>query len=234
MLWDSARSHLTAAASRALLVSDPFFQQLASLASSQAAFSSSRAKPKRKAQVGRRRQQPPEDGEPSGDDGGEPPGDGGPSGDDGVEPSDNDGDNTDEGAPDVLLSDVEEEMIEANVDALPDPSPVEDVPQPPPAGEPAPPTPTATTAEDARGYVTLASSGRVLGRITTWGSSISARCNIHANCTRPYSFRQLPSTDVLRQWLLDGITCTTTAVHMGLTKRMRTLPPHLSRLHEYC
>ena len=205
MLWDSARSHLTVAAARQDLLSDPFFQQLALLASSQTASSSSQAMPRRTEDI---------DGEPSDIDG--------------VEDGD-DGFFADEDAPEV--SDVEEEMIEANANALPDPS-EEDAQQPPPAGEPAPSTPTAMTAEDARGYVTLVGSGRVLGRITTWGTSISARCNKHTNCTRPYSFRQLPSGDVLRQWLLDGEPCTTAGQHMALHKRMIPLPPEFSKLHK--
>lgn len=74
--------------------------------------------------------------------------------------------------------------------------------------------------EDARGYVYVEGRPLPLGRLTTWGVQVSARCQVHARCTRPYSFRSMPHSTppVLHQWLLAGLNCDSAAEHMGLPK----------------
>lgn len=57
-----------------------------------------------------------------------------------------------------------------------------------------------------------------IGRISMWGGSISCSCSFHIKCRRPYTLKQLPSDDVLVQWLLDGRDLHSNAEHMALPK----------------
>ena len=104
------------------------------------------------------------------------------------------------------------------------------VPQPPleapPAVEaPVPPGFTlADVTETARGFLHIPKRSRPIAQLTTWGSSISARCMLHdGRCARAYPIARLPSGDTLRQWALDGLqeNVTTAAQHMGLPKPIR-------------
>lgn len=130
------------------------------------------------------------------------------------------GDESDPGADIVALPDAADPC-----DPLPDqvvgaadvPVPVAD----------APAAPAAPSMEDVirtwRGKgidISLREGGQIIGRITTWGSSVSCSCKIagHAKCSRPYTVKALPSDDVLVQWLLDGLGMPSSKEHMALPK----------------
>ena len=57
-----------------------------------------------------------------------------------------------------------------------------------------------------------------IGRLTTWGSSISMTCKLHRKCARPYSAKRLATDNVLVQWLLDGRNLPSQSEHMALPK----------------
>lgn len=58
----------------------------------------------------------------------------------------------------------------------------------------------------------------LIGRLTTWGTSISMSCKFHRKCVRAYSAKKLATDDVLVQWLLDGRHLPSQSEHMALPK----------------
>lgn len=98
-------------------------------------------------------------------------------------------------------------------------------PPSPPLPSPAdPPPPERPWREDAKGYVFVPGRALRIGRITSWGSSVSAKCFIegHGNrCARPYSIRQLPNHEVLGEWLVAGLGLGSCEAHMGLPKKSK-------------
>ena len=98
-------------------------------------------------------------------------------------------------------------------------------PAPPTPQGPAPPTPPPAPeaaqvwTEDNRGYIRVPGHAAPIGRITSWGKSLSARCMVpgHSRCTRPYTFTSLPGNRTLPEWLIAGIGLDS-ASHVALPK----------------
>ena len=81
--------------------------------------------------------------------------------------------------------------------------------------------------EDTRGNIFVPGRAAAVGRITSWGTSVSASCFIHGSrCRRPYSFHQLPRASILAEWLVLGLNPAITSweMHFGLPKPTRTNP----------
>ena len=115
---------------------------------------------------------------------------------------------------DFVFPDHQELADNAAADAVE----IEDAPlSPPPAPPPAPDAPRVWT-EDARGYIRVPSRAAPIGRITAWGRSLSARCSLHARCTRPYTIASLPNARTLPEWLIAGIGLDHASDHTGLPK----------------
>lgn len=83
------------------------------------------------------------------------------------------------------------------------------------------PPPPPGVREDARGDIYVAGRSAPVGKLTAWGNSISARCKLHNKCTRPYSYKQLPGPDTLKDWLCAGVGMQTAEEHMSLPKAIR-------------
>lgn len=80
----------------------------------------------------------------------------------------------------------------------------------------------AQVEEDFQGVLRVRGCRKPLGQLTAWRSSVSARCTCHGGkCNRAYVFTQMPEPSVLREWLLDGLSVVSAAVHMGLVKPLR-------------
>jgi hypothetical protein len=81
--------------------------------------------------------------------------------------------------------------------------------------------PVCQVREDSRGNVFIDGRKAPLGRITSWGLSVSAACAVHSGCRRPYSFARLPYASVLQDWLRCGIDVPSAVEHMALAKPSR-------------
>ena len=90
------------------------------------------------------------------------------------------------------------------------------VPPPPPAAKPA-----ERQIREERGLVYITGRSQPIGKITLWGTQVSAHCRVHGGqCRRPYSFNTMPSGSVLHEWLAAGIDLTQEQ-HMALPKPMK-------------
>ena len=121
----------------------------------------------------------------------------------------------------VDLIDLADHIISAHP---PEPEPAD--PPPPPAAPPAGPEPADPLEGviiDGGGFVRVRGRPAPIGRITSWGTSVSAQCKLHPRCRRPYYFRQIPAEErVLEKWLLAGIALPTAEAHMALPKPTRS------------
>ena len=88
------------------------------------------------------------------------------------------------------------------------------------AGAVAPAPAAADIYEDDRGNVYMRGRAKPLGKVSFGGTSISAKCQIHSRCSRPYSFRKLPPGQVLHDWLRAGLGVSSAQEHYGLPKPM--------------
>ena len=114
----------------------------------------------------------------------------------------------------VDLIDLADHIISAH--------PPEPGPAAPPAG-PEPADPLEGVIIDGGGFVRVRGRPAPIGRITSWGTSVSAQCKLHPRCRRPYYFRQIPAEErVLEKWLLAGIALPTAEAHMALPKPTRS------------
>ena len=130
----------------------------------------------------------------------------------------------------VALIDLADHIISAHPPPEPGPAappagPEPADPPPPPAAPPAGPEPADPLEGviiDGGGFVRVRGRPAPIGRITSWGTSVSAQCKLHPRCRRPYSFRQIPAERVLERWLLAGIALPTAEAHMALFKPTRS------------
>ena len=77
--------------------------------------------------------------------------------------------------------------------------------------------------EDDRGNIFAVGRARPIGKISTFGTSVSARCSIpgHNRCTRAYGFTKMPAGHTLVDWLADGLDLPDERAHTGLPKPSR-------------
>ena len=106
---------------------------------------------------------------------------------------------------DLIVLDIEVQGAAAGDDDEPPRRP----PLPPPVAPPPPPPGPLLPKwkEDAKGFVRINGKGEPIGRLTIFGTNVSARCSNARHspkCSRAYAFTQLPSADLRR---CDLICC---------------------------